>query len=84
MVFWGEGACVNGMVGCVVMELSELSHVSLLSNVTKFLEPGFEAVGLGKGGTNDVGVKKMKNCHAQDVHVRIWVNRGWVMIFTQN
>ncbi len=38
MVFGGEGACMNGMVGCVVVELSELCHCGLLSNFVKFLE----------------------------------------------
>jgi hypothetical protein len=80
MVFGGEGACVNRMVGYVVVELSEFSHGSLLSNFAKFLEPGFETVGLVKGGTNNVGVEIMKRCHAQDVHVRIWVDRGYVII----
>jgi hypothetical protein len=42
MVFGGEGACMNGMVGCVVVELSELCHGGLLTNFAKFLEPGFE------------------------------------------
>ncbi len=80
MVFGGEGACVDGMVGCVVVELSEFSHGSLLSNFTEFLEPDFETVGLGKGGTNNVRVRIMKHCHAQDMHVRIWVERGLVIV----
>jgi hypothetical protein len=79
-VFGGEGACVDRMVGCVVMELSEFSHGSLLSNYAEFLEPGFETVGLGKGSTNNFGVRIMKHCHTHDVHVRIWVDRGWVII----
>jgi hypothetical protein len=62
------------------VELSEFSHGSLLSNFAKFLESGFEAVQLGKGGTNNVGVGIMKHCHAQDVHERICVDRGWVII----
>ncbi len=71
---------MNGMVGCLVMELSELCHGGLLSNFAKSFEPSFETVGLGKGSPNNVGVEIMKHCHAQDVHVRIRVNRGWVIV----
>ncbi len=80
MVFRGDGAHMNGMVGGVVVELSEICHGGLLSNFAKILEPGFETVGLGEGGTNYVGVRIMKHCHAQDMHVRIRVNRGWVIV----
>jgi hypothetical protein len=80
MVIGGEGTCMNGMVGCVVVELSQLSHGSLFTNFAKFLEPGFETVGLGKGSTNDVWVGIMKHCYAQDMHVRILVDRRWVII----
>ncbi len=80
MVFKGEGACVNGMVVCTVLELSELCHCSLLTNFTKFLEPGVETVGLGEGSTNNVWVGIMKHCYTQDVHVMIRVNRRWVIV----
>jgi hypothetical protein len=62
------------------MELSNFSHGGLLSNFTEFLEPGFETVGLGEGSTNNVGVRLVKHCHTWNVHVRIWVDRGWVVI----
>jgi hypothetical protein len=71
MVFGGDGAHVNGMVGCVVVELSELCHGGLLSKFAKFLQPGIETVGLDKGSINDVGFGIMKHCHAQDVHMLV-------------
>jgi hypothetical protein len=80
MVFGGEGACVNMMVDCVVVELSELCHGCLLTNFSKFLEPGFETVGLGEGRTNNVWVGIIKHCNIQDVHVRIRVDRRWVIV----
>jgi hypothetical protein len=40
--FSGEGVCVDGMVGCVVLELNDFSHGGLLSYFNKFLEPVFE------------------------------------------
>jgi hypothetical protein len=80
MVFKEERACVNGMVGYVVMEMSELCHGGLLTNFSKFCKPGFETVVLGKGGTNNVWVGIMKHCYTQDVHVRIRVDRGWAII----
>jgi hypothetical protein len=75
MYFRGKGAHLNRMVGCIVMELSEFSHGGLHSNFEKFLEPGFETVGFGKCGTNDVGVGIVKS-----LAKRIWENRGWVIV----
>ncbi len=80
LIFGGEGAHVSGMVGCLGVDLSKLCHGGLLFNYTKFLEPGVETVGLGKSGTNNVRVGIMNHCYAQDVRVRIWVDRGWVIV----
>ncbi len=46
----------------------------------QFFKPGFETVGLGKGGTNNVGVRIVKHCHTQNMHVKIWLDRRWVDI----
>jgi hypothetical protein len=54
--------------------------VAFLPFFAKFLEPGFETVGLGKGSTNNVWVGIKKHCYTQDMHVRILVDRRWVII----
>ncbi len=71
---------MDGMICCVVVQLDEFGGGGFFSNFPKFLESGFEAVGLHKGGTKDVGVRIVKQCYTQNVHIWLWVNRGWVVI----
>ncbi len=70
---------MDGMICCVVVQLDEFGDGVFFSNFPKFLESGFETVGLREGGTKDVGVRIVKQCYTQNVHVWIWVNRGWVV-----
>jgi hypothetical protein len=68
------------MICCLVVQLDKFGDGGFFSDFPKFLESGFEAVGLRKGGTKDIGVRIVKQCYTQNVHVWIWVNRGWVVI----
>ena len=80
MFFGGEGVGMDEMICCVVMQLEEFGDGGFFSNFPEFHESGFEAVGLREGSTKVVSVRIMKQCYTQNMHVWIWVNRGWVVI----
>jgi hypothetical protein len=48
---------MDGVICCVVVQLDEIGDGGFFSDFPKFLESGFETVGLHEGGTKDVGVR---------------------------
>jgi hypothetical protein len=71
---------MDGVICCVFVQLDEFNDGRFFPNFPEFLESGFETVGLRKGSIKDVGVGIVKQCYTQNVHVWIWVDRGWVVI----
>ncbi len=62
---------MDGVICCVVVQLDEFGDGVVFSNFPEFLESGFETVGLHKGNTKDIGVRIVKQCYTQNVHV--WI-----------